>query len=236
MTALAQSAPVPPSQAIPRVPSPGPELDALISKMQAREKRIAEGSSCKIQLSLESSPIVVLGGKFVAGEGLKPNERFDSMLKSNFKINAPVSILGGGGTTSNLILGNLPTIMTNYRPQVLVIDLAIEDLKAGFKRETTFENLRNILESADNYSTNVFVVIGPASLNVKKDSRPDNAYTALANKYGASAVLGGQVFVEDGIAFVDESTPGVVGQYKFASALAAALSNCAPKESSQQKK
>lgn len=219
-----------------RIPEPGPELDALKARLQNREERKAKAGACPQTLSLSSSPIVVLGGKFIAGEGIKPVERFDAMLKSEFKITAPVSILGGSGTTSSLILGNLPSIMANYKPKALVLDMAVEDLKAGIKRSITFENLAAILEKADTYNINVFVVIGPSSLNLKKDSRPDNAYTALADRYGFKAVLGGQVNVEDAISYVDDSTPGVVAQYKFAQALAAGLKSCAPTEAATPKK
>ncbi|TVQ77738.1 MAG: arylesterase [Bradymonadales bacterium] len=116
--------------------------------------------------------LMFLGDSLTAGYGLLPGQGFPEQLQTMLsETGVSVRIVNGGvsGDTTAGGLRRLPWMLSQIRPDALIVALGANDMLRGLPIESTEANLRAIISLANEKAVPVFVLGVEAAPNLGED-------------------------------------------------------------------
>jgi acyl-CoA thioesterase-1 len=125
-------------------------------------------TSCAHPAHADKATILILGDSLSAGYGIKTEEGWVALLKQKLKnqgydyqiINASIS-----GETTEGGLSRLPALLTEYQPELLLIELGANDGLRGFPVKIMKNNLNAMVELGKKNQAQILLIGGKLPLN-----------------------------------------------------------------------
>jgi acyl-CoA thioesterase-1 len=119
------------------------------------------GMLCAVNAYSASKTVLVLGDSLSAGYGLENGVGWVSLLEKRLKekrIDAAVVNASISGDTTSGGRSRLPTLLKKYRPDVMILELGANDGLRGLSIESTEDNLRAMITSAQEAGARVLLL------------------------------------------------------------------------------
>ena len=135
------------------------------------------------------STILIIGDSLSAGLGVSYNQSWPSLLQDRLNKNGyTIQVVNAGISGDTTAGGNerLPKLLSQYAPEIVVIELGGNDGLRGTSIDSIESNLRSMIEATHNHEAKI-ILIGmqlPPNYGNAYATSFQNLFPKLANEYG----------------------------------------------------